>query len=342
MEFYFAPLEGISGYIYRNAYHRYFNQIDKYFIPFIMPNQFGRFSSKEKNDIMPEHNRGMYAVPQILTNSAEDFLRTAYKLNKRYGYQEVNLNLGCPSKTVVTKGRGAGFLAYPEKLDQFLREIFANSDMEISVKTRIGMENPAEFKGLLEIYNQYPLKELIIHPRLQTDMYRNTPNWEVFGEALKCCNCKVCYNGDIFTVKDYERFVQTFPNVQSIMLGRGLLSNPGLLCAIRQGGGLRKQTLRAFHDQILENYREVLSGDRTVLFKMKELWFYLAPLFTESEKYAKRIRKSEKLVVYEAVVDALFKEQEIDCAIGGIESDKDLINSQPHKNQTGDDICRSV
>lgn len=311
MKFYFAPLEGISGYIYRNAYNRYFNQIDKYFIPFIMPNQFGHFSSKEKNDIMPGHNEGMYAVPQILTNSAEDFLRTAHMLNKKYGYKEVNLNLGCPSRTVVAKGRGSGFLAYPEKLDKFLYEIFLNTELEISVKTRIGKESPEEFHDLLEIYNQYPLKELIIHPRLQTDMYRNSPNWEVFGESLKRCSCKVCYNGDIFTVQDYEKLVLAFPQAESIMLGRGLLSNPGLVCAIRHGSRLEKRSLRAFHDQIFENYREVLSGDRTILFKMKELWFYMAPLFTEYEKYAKKIKKAEKLLVYESVVDTLFKEQEI-------------------------------
>lgn len=311
MEFYFAPLEGISGYIYRNAYHRYFGQMDKYFIPFIMPNQFGHFSSKEKNDILPEHNEGMNAVPQILTNSSEDFIRTAKKLQKRFGYQEINLNLGCPSKTVVTKGRGSGFLAFPDRLDCFLGEVFENVNMKISVKTRIGKESPKEFERLLEIYNKYPLEELIVHPRLQKDMYKNTPNWDVFGEAMGISKCKVCYNGDIFSVQDYEKFTQHFPEVPCVMLGRGILSNPGLVCAIRQGADLEKQTLRAFHDQIYQEYQQVLSGDKTILFKMKELWFYMAPIFTDYEKYAKKIKKSEKLVIYEKAVEALFYEQEI-------------------------------
>lgn len=311
MEFYLAPLEGISGYIYRNAYHRYFGQLDKYFIPFIMPNQFGHFSSKEKNDILPEHNEGMYAVPQILTNSAEDFIRTARKLEKRFGYQEINLNLGCPSKTVVTKGRGSGFLAFPDKLDCFLEEVFEHVDIRISVKTRIGKESPKEFERLLEIYNKYPLEELIIHPRLQSDMYKNTPNWEVFGEAMGRSKCKICYNGDIFSVSEYERFTECFPDAGSVMLGRGILSNPGLVCAIRQGKVLEKGTLKGFHDQIYQNYQQVLSGDKTILFKMKELWFYMAPIFTNYEKYAKKIKKSEKLAAYEAAVEALFGEQEI-------------------------------
>ncbi|MCI6465791.1 MAG: tRNA-dihydrouridine synthase family protein [Faecalicatena sp.] len=310
MRFYFAPLEGISGYVYRNAYHKYFGQVDKYFIPFIMPNQFGHLSSREKNDILPEHNEGMYAVPQILTSSAEDFIGTAQKL-KTYGYEEVNLNLGCPSKTVVTKGRGSGFLAYPDKLDCFLEEIFRKTDMKISIKTRIGKESPEEFERLLDIYNQYPLEELIIHPRLQTDMYKNTPNWDVFGEALGKCKSQVCYNGDIFTVGDYERFTQKFPEVECVMLGRGILSNPGLVCTIRKGTPLEKETLKAFHDQVYGEYQTVLSGAKTILFKMKEMWFYMGPVFTNYEKYVKKIRKSEKLSVYEDVVERLFVEQEI-------------------------------
>lgn len=310
MKFYFAPLEGISGYIYRNAYHTYFGGIDKYFIPFIMPNQFGHLSSKEKNDILPEHNKGMDAVPQILTNSADDFIRTAKKL-QTYGYSEVNLNLGCPSRTVVTKGRGSGFLAFPEKLDQFLEEIFSGTDIRISIKTRIGKEDPEEFMPLLDIYQKYPLSELIIHPRLQTDFYKNTPNWDVFGKAAGRCSHPVCYNGDIFSVRDYERFEKAFPDVERVMLGRGILSNPGLVCEMKEQSLLEKDTLKAFHDRIFEDYQKVLSGDRTILFKMKELWFYMAPLFTEHEKYAKKIRKSEKLAVYEKAVAALFNEQEL-------------------------------
>lgn len=311
MRIYQAPLEGITGHVFRKAFYECFGNVDKYFIPFIKPNQHGHLSSKERQDVLPENNEGMYAVPQILTNSVEDFVRTVRKLEK-YGYREINLNLGCPSKTVVTKGRGSGFLAYPEELDRFLDAVFQQAgDTEISVKTRIGKDGPEEFLHLLEIYNQYPIKELIIHPRVQKDFYKNKPNLEIFRMAYSESKNPLCYNGDIFSVTDYEKFVQEFPDTDTIMLGRGLLMNPGLARSIRQGILTDKQTLREFHDRLYEGYQNVLSGDKTILFKMKELWGFLTPAFSNHEKYAKKIKKAEKLKVYDAAVDALFEEQEL-------------------------------
>ena len=311
MRIYQAPLEGITGHVFRRAFYECFGNVDKYFIPFIKPNQHGHLSSKERQDVLPENNEGMYAVPQILTNSVEDFVRTVRKLEK-YGYREINLNLGCPSKTVITKGRGSGFLAYPEELDRFLDAVFQQAgDTEISVKTRIGKDGPEEFLHLLEIYNQYPIKELIIHPRVQKDFYKNKPNLEIFRMAYSESKNPLCYNGDIFSVTDYEKFVQEFPDTDTIMLGRGLLMNPGLARVIQQGKPTDKNTLREFHDRLYEGYQNVLSGDKTILFKMKELWGFLAPAFSNYEKYAKKIKKAEKLKVYDAAVDALFEEQEL-------------------------------
>ena len=223
MKLYLAPLEGITSYIYRKALYQCFDGFDKYFIPFIRAKQNLNFSGREKKDISPENNSGMYAVPQILTRNADDFLRTANQL-KEYGYQEVNLNLGCPSKTVVTKGCGAGFLARPEELEQFLDRIFSKTDMKISVKTRLGMENAEEFPRLMEIYNHFPMEELIIHPRVQKDFYKNTPNLEAFGEALAISKNPVCYNGDIFSADDFKRIQSQFPDVECFMMGRGVLA----------------------------------------------------------------------------------------------------------------------
>lgn len=311
MRIYQAPLEGITGHVFRRAFYECFGNVDKYFIPFIKPNQHGHLSSKERQDVLPENNEGMYAVPQILTNSVEDFVRTVRKLEK-YGYREINLNLGCPSKTVITKGRGSGFLAYPEELDRFLDAVFPQAgDTEISVKTRIGKDSPEEFLHLLEIYNQYPIKELIIHPRVQKDFYKNKPNLEIYQMACSESKNPLCYNGDIFSVTDYEKFVQEFTDTDTIMLGRGLLMNPGLARSIRQGIPTDKQTLRRFHDRLYEGYRRMLSGDKMILFKMKELWGFLAPAFSNYEKYAKKIKKAEKLKNYDAVVEALFAEQEL-------------------------------
>ncbi len=310
MRLYSAPLEGITGWIFRSAVHECFGGFDKYFVPFIRPNQMGHFSAREKKDILPEHNEGMYTVPQILTNRPEDFIRTAYKLGT-YGYEEINLNLGCPSGTVVTKGRGAGFLASPDRLDDFLYEIFEKCGIRISVKTRLGMEEPEEFYHLLEIYNKYPLEELIIHPRVRKDFYKNTPNMKLFAEALQKSRNPVCYNGDIFTPEDYRRFVRMQPSADRIMMGRGVLADPSLAREIRGGAKAGAPELRRFHDLLYAGYCEEMSGERTVLYKMKELWTYLAPGFTNYKKYAKKIKKSEKCAVYEKIIDELFENEEI-------------------------------
>ncbi len=308
MKLYLAPLEGITGHVFRSAFCTYFGSVDKYFIPFIKPNQRGHLSSHERQDILPENNEGMYAVPQILTNSVEDFVRTAYKLQK-YGYQEINLNLGCPSGTVVSKGRGSGFLAFPEELDRFLDAVFEQTEVEISIKTRIGKESPEEFGRLLRIYNRYPVKELIVHPRIQKDVYKNHPNWDVFRDACVESKNPVCYNGDLFSLEAYQRAVNAFPEVDTWMFGRGILMNPGLCRQIRQGITLDKKTLRSFHDKLYGDYQKVLPGSRTILFKMKELWSFLAPIFTHYEKYVKRIKKAERLQAYEEAVEMLFAEQ---------------------------------
>lgn len=309
MKIYLAPLEGITGWIYRGALRECFGGFDKYFVPFIRPNQKGHLSSREKNDISPANNQGAYTVPQILTNNAEDFLRTAEKLEE-YGYSEVNLNLGCPSKTVVTKGRGAGFLAYPERLETFLDTVFRECRIRISVKTRIGIEDGGEFKDLLQMFNSYPMEELIIHPRVQKDFYKNVPNLEVFGEALSESRNPVCYNGDLFSAEDYHRFHEMFPDVECIMLGRGVLSNPALAREIRGGKSADLTELRRFHDLVYAGYCREMSGDRTILYKMKEMWSYMAPLLEDHKKYGKKIKKCEKCAVYEDVIDEFFEKQQ--------------------------------
>ncbi len=310
MQFYFAPMEGITGYIYRNAHHTYFNQVDKYFSPFIVPNQNNNLRSKEINDILPENNNGVVLIPQLLTNNAKDFINTSKKILS-LGYDEVNLNLGCPSPTVVTKFKGSGFLAKKEALDKFLDEIFAEGIINISIKTRIGKDDPEEFYELLEIFNRYPVKELIIHPRVQSDYYKNKPNRKIFKEALSLSKIPVCYNGDIFGMEDYKAFIQEFPEVERVMLGRGLLVNPGLIREIEDSVKLDKNLLLDFHNEIYEGYKTVLYGDRNVLFKMKEIWFYMIQLFSDNAKYAKKIKKSERLHDYEEVIANLFRDLEL-------------------------------
>ena len=244
MKYYLAPMEGITGFIYRNTYKKFFDNVDKYFTPFIVPTSSKSFKTKELRDILPENNKGMNIVPQILTNDSDGFITTARKL-QQLGYSEINLNLGCPSGTVVSKNRGSGFLAKREELDKFLDEIYKIDDMKISIKTRIGKDSSEEFYELIKIYNKYPLEELIIHPRTREDFYGNKPNLEVFKDALTLSNSPVCYNGDIFTLDDYNKLSKEFPELNTIMLGRGVLANPGLINEIRNNANLNKEVLKS-------------------------------------------------------------------------------------------------
>ena len=310
MNFYFAPMEGLTGYIYRNAHNAFFNNIDKYFSPFIVPNQSESFKTKELKDVLPENNQGLVLIPQILTNNAKDFIHTSKKL-EMMGYDEINLNLGCPSRTVVSKNRGSGFLSKREELNVFLGEIFSHATTKISVKTRIGKDQPEEFYDLIEIFNKYPIEELIIHPRTQKDYYKNKPNLKIFKEALVLSKNPVCYNGDLFTIKDYKEFSVDFPGVDTLMFGRGLIGNPGLISDITNNIKLEKELLKDFHDKLYEDYKAIMFGDRNVLFKMKELWVYMIPLFSDNTKYAKKIRKSERLYDYDEAVTSLFREQDV-------------------------------
>lgn len=311
MKYYLAPLEGITTYVFRHAYHKIYRPMDKYFTPFIVPHTQKGMSEREWSELNPEHNAGMYVIPQILTNNAEDFIKTA-KMLYGYGYPEVNLNLGCPSKTVVSKGRGSGFLDDPMKLDRFFDEVFSAIDgsgrEKVSVKTRIGLESPLEFEDILKVYEKYPLSELIIHPRLQTDYYKNTPNWDIFQETVDNSHHQLCYNGDIFSVEDYQRFTDRFPQIDCVMLGRGIIAYPDLLEQIKgvSDEDEKYRKLKLFHQEVLEGYKNIMSGDRNVLFKMKEFWSYCRHNFPEQPKLWKKIKKCEKLDVYSSLIEELF------------------------------------
>lgn len=310
MKYYLAPMEGITGHVYRNAYKKYFDNIDKYFTPFIVPNQSLSLKTKELRDLLPENNLGLNIVPQILTNDAEGFILTANKL-KQLGYDEINLNLGCPAGTVVSKKRGSGFLAFKDELDKFLDEIYKTCDMKVSVKTRLGKDSPEEFYKLIEIYNKYPLEELIIHPRTREDFYGNTPNLKIFEEALTLSKHSICYNGDIFTASNYSDIVDKFKEIDKVMLGRGILANPGLIGEIKGNKFLTKETLKDFHDELFENYTILLNEDKNAMYRMKELWGYMSHIFTNNKKYYKKIKKAQKAKDYKEAVSRLFEEQEI-------------------------------
>lgn len=308
MKYYLAPMEGLTTYTFRTVWNAYYGGMDKYFTPFISNR---RMNSRERNDILPEHNEGMNTVPQILTNRADEFLALAGQLAD-YGYTCVNLNLGCPSGTVVSRNRGAGFLSVPRELDRFLAEIFSKCPIRISVKTRIGMEDPEEWRLLLAIYENYPMEELIIHPRLQQEGYAGTPHMEAFAEAASRLTCPLCYNGDIISPASLMRLRERFPNLETVMLGRGILQNPALLSQIKSPTSCDAElsTLRAFHDTLLSRYREIMSGDTNTLYKMKDLWTFLGRSFSDADRHLKKIKKADSISDYNIAVGNLFRECE--------------------------------
>ncbi len=310
MHYYFAPMEGVTSYLYRRAHHQCFPGVDKYFMPFFATNQDHVFPRRALQDILPAHNEGIPAVPQLLTRRAEDFIWAAGEL-AAMGYREVNLNLGCPSGTVAAKGKGAGFLAFPEELDCFLGEIFSRVEMKISIKTRLGIREPEEFERLLEIYRRYPVAELTIHPRVQKDFYRNHARRAWFGRALQAGGGPLCYNGDLVTAQDCRGLQAQFPALEAVMLGRGLVASPDLVTRLKGGPAAGKADLRSFHDQLYHSHCVGFGSDRSAMLRMKEIWFYLIHRFRDGERYAKQLRKATDTRVFESVVAAIFRDLEL-------------------------------
>lgn len=304
----FAPLEGITGRVYRSIHRTMFPGLDAYYAPFFAPTGDSPLTGRVLAELDPERNPGVPLVPQLLTNRAEDFIAAARSL-RELGYQEINLNLGCPSGTVTAKGKGAGFLQNPSVLDLFFQKIFnAEPDLCLSVKTRVGWAQEAEWPELLEIFNRYPLQTLIIHPRVRQDFYREPVRLSLFDYAVDHCTLPLCYNGDLTSPADHETLSVRFPKVTHWMMGRGLIADPSLGRQLQGGPRLSKEELRTFLDRILEAYQETLSGERPVLGKMKELWFYHAALFTDPARHLKAIRKAKTLTDYRFAADALLRD----------------------------------
>ena len=306
MNIYFAPLEGITGYLFRNAYNEIYGHIDKYFAPFISPSEKCPITPRERKDVTPENNKGINLVPQLLTCRSDHFIEGAKEL-QAIGYNEINLNLGCPSGTVCAKGKGAGFLPETLALQKFLDDIYsyAESDgMKISIKTRLGYFNPDEFYDLLEIFNAFPVSELIVHPRIKSDFYKGEPRKEYYAYALEHSKCPLVYNGNVFSVKDYDGFSSTFGvSLDPVMLGRGLISDPSLADKLK---GFATETdfakFRRLHDTLYHEYQKIMSPDINVLYKMRELWGYWQTLFDGKDRDIKRLLKAKKYAEYEDVV----------------------------------------
>lgn len=301
MRYYIAPLEGVTDSTYRRLHHHFFPGADRYYTPFFSPTVHRALTPREKRELPPAFDTGPQVVPQLLTKEPEDFLWFASQC-RDLGYREVNLNLGCPSGTVTAKGKGSGMLRDLNALDSFLSIVCSRCPIPVSVKTRIGFEDPEEFPRILEILNRYPIAEFTVHPRVRSAFYKGVPDKEAFAYAAKYAAAPVCYNGNINAPEEWKALHAQFPDLSAVMLGRGIIGDPGMLTP----GGTTIQALETFHDALLEEYLSLFGGSRNAMFRMKEHWRYLIRKFEGSEKAAKQLRKVTDLTMYRSITREVF------------------------------------
>lgn len=300
-----APMEGITGHAFRRVHAECFGVLDRYYTPFLPPPRVGSpFGGKNLREIDPANNEGLNVIPQLLTKNADEFVWAARELDE-LGYREVNLNLGCPSGTVVSKGKGSGFLRNLDELEVFLRDVCDRSPLPVSVKTRLGLESDAEYERILELYCSLPLAELIVHPRVQKDRYQGKPRLQPYGETLARAPFPVAYNGDIFVPEDASALCAAYPVTRHVMFGRGLLANPALARMLAGGVPASAMELRRFHDRLFDAYQDEIGGN--AVFRMKEWWFYAKCAFADPMAVHRAMRKARKVEEYEAAVERVFR-----------------------------------
>ena len=302
MQYYFAPLEGLTDRVYRALHHKHFPGVDRYYTPFFSPTVHRQLTPREAKELPPADSIGATVIPQLLTKVPEDFIWMAHQC-QNLGYTQVNLNIGCPSGTVTAKGKGSGMLRQPEDLDRFLDHIFQQAPLPISVKTRIGFSSPEEFPQLLEVFNRHPIAELIIHPRVRSAFYTGSVDMDAFSYAVQNANAPLCYNGDLRSIEDAEMIRKQFPTIDSVMIGRGLIADPGMVTP----GGTTISQLEAFYAELMEAYVENFGGPRNAMFRMKEHWGMLQRRFEGGEKLFKALRKTTDLSEYKSLTQQIFQ-----------------------------------
>ena len=300
-----SPLQGFTDFRFRNAVNQYFGGIDTFYAPYIRLN--GKFIIKPayERDLLVKNNTVKELIPQIMTNSAEEFLFVA-KYVQSLGYNELNWNLGCPYPMVTKRGMGSGLICESEKINDILNKVHSESDILVSMKMRLGYENPEEILNALPILDNYPLKNIAIHARLGKQLYKGGVDLEGFQKALDKTKHLLYYNGDITSVESFNKVRDRFPSVTHFMIGRGLIANPFLPSMIKnnttQYPENHLETFSKFHDTIYHDYKDYLSGDKHALLKMNSFWEYFSTTFDNPQKTFKKIKKSKSITAYEDTV----------------------------------------
>lgn len=306
-----APIKGLTDHLFRTAFANHFGGFDLAVAPFISSKRDHTFKPKYVKDVLPENNTALPVIPQILSNVGEDFVVLANYLFD-LGYSSVNWNLGCPSRTVTSKKRGAGMLPHMDLIRAFLDDIFSGIKGTISIKLRLGWTSADDIFRLLPVLNQYPMEVVIIHPRTGIQQYEGEVDLSAFEQCLSILKHPVVYNGDIRTYDDFKRLSNRFQNVSQWMIGRGCLADPFLATIIKTGNTEvpdRIRTMKQFHDDLFEKYSRVLHGPSHLLNRMKGIWRHISYSFKDCETFTKRIKKTQMPDQYVDLVNLFFENE---------------------------------
>ena len=306
---YFAPMEGVTDAVFRRVHHMCFSGVEGYYIPFISPTKHLVLTGREKQNVLPEYNAGVPCIPQVLTCDAAHFLWAA-RLMAELGYTEINLNAGCPSATVIAKGKGSGMLRSAKELDAFLGHVCARSPLPVSVKTRIGFDSAEEWAALLAVYARYPLKRLIVHPRRRYERYDpGTIHGECWAEACAGYPGELVYNGELFRASEVEALMKSGRG-NGVMLGRGLVANPALARQLNGGEALRKGELIRFHDLLAEEMQAAYKPE-IAFMKLRVVMKHMACCFADADAHQMQIRCTRSMSELLATDKALFSDCEL-------------------------------
>lgn len=302
-----APMEGITGHVFRNVHAECFGKLDRYYMPFLASAHLGSpFFERYRRELDPANNQGLDVVPQLMTKNADEFVWSA-RLLADMGYREVNLNAGCPSGTVAAKGKGAGFLRHPDELEAFLQDVCRRSPLPVSVKTRLGIADPCEYEAILAMYCRCPIAELIVHPRVLKERYQGTPHRELYGATLERAPFPVAYSGDVFGTDDLDALRTAWPWTRHVMLGRGIVANPALARMIRGGAPATATELERFHDKLYRAYEREAGGN--AVFCMKEWWSCAKYAFADPLSVHRAVREVREPGAYWAATARVFREE---------------------------------
>ncbi len=269
-----APLHGFTDFIFRNVYSRHYEGIDYAISPFISLTACDKINPRKVKDVLPENNAKMPVIPQILGKEIDSFIQMADFLNA-WGYDKLNWNLGCPVKSIAHKKRGSGMLPYPELLRSILDAIIPAIGQQLSVKIRLGYYNTDEIYQLIAVFNDYPLDNICIHPRIGIQMYEGNIHHDVLQSVIHEFKHEIVYNGDITGLDSYKMIQPKYPGISQWMIGRGIFSNPLLPMQIKldrvEENANDTERFRLFLNDLIQELRFYKTESQTVN-KMKDLW----------------------------------------------------------------------